>query len=1459
MLENKSMQAESITELITRLRSQGISLSKKDDTLRYKAPQGTLKDSDLQSLKLHKTDILEFLRAESEPVSVVPDPDSRFAPFSLTDVQVAYLLGRSDAFEYGGVACHIYLEINYRELAHKSVEAVWNQLIDRHDMLRATIHRDGQQQIMEKAPWLTVDYVDVSGFDEQNLADRLQEIREEMSHKVYDTETWPLFDIRLIKTPQQHVLHFSMEFLIADGASVRLLLSEFESLYFNKVPQLPDLQLTFRDYVITEKNIKNSPAYLKDKQYWLDRIDQLPPAPDLPLKNIKISEELIRFRRLLFKLEGQTWDNLKKQARKQGITPTALVMTAYAAVLERWSKNKFFSLNLTVLNRQALHEQVYDIVGDFTSVTILAVDFRDDKSFKEQARALNAQLFSDLDHRLFSGVEVLREITRRKGREAALMPIVLTSAIGLIDDRESHKLQGDINRHSITQTPQVFIDCQASDTNDGIQINWDVRKGVFPGQMVDDMFQAFETLIQSLINDHQIWESGATCPLPRHQLEERPQAENIKAPLSDKLLHYQITERMKHNGSAPAIIDNQGETTYEEMAKRASAIARELKRSGCKPQERVAIVMDKCAAQVSAVLGILFAEGVYVPIDISQPEIRRASIMEQANIRFVLTRSDLKLQWPEHIHAIEVDKLAPSDKTTLHATGDPDLPAYIIYTSGSTGAPKGVVISHRAVLNTIEDINKRFQVTENDKILGLAQLGFDLSIYDIFGLLSVGGVLVLPDSDRMTDPSHWAQLMADHGITLWNSVPALMQMLVSYLNSEKNCQLPNFRKALLSGDWIPINLPDQLRNRVPSVQIVSLGGATEASIWSIFHEYKGLKPEWKSIPYGRPLANQGVRVLDSGMRDCPVWVAGELYITGKGLALGYFGNQEFTDTSFFDHPKDGQRLYRTGDLGRYIPGGEIEFLGRKDNQVKIKGHRIELGEIEAALQKHPAVAVAGVVVDGCGDDRALLGVVETVQQKENVSVSELVNFIAQRLPAYMIPTHIQIADALPLTDNGKLDRKTLSTWRLKMIQERTAGGDRAQEMDELETQLSQLWISALGITNLGRSQNVYDLGADSLVIAHVASKVKELLNESPSFTADISFDNLIRHMLNYPTIEALAQVIRSHQSDKGAATRVVDKKSSEGPRSIGVFTNFGGGDTGPLRVIFHAGLGTLNSYMLLLDHLDRQQLGPVIGVSIKDTDKYCELDPGEAVEHIAEDYAQYLAETGHRQVQLIGHCLGGFTAIEVARRLLEKGIDVLDLALIDSLPVPVRVDDDWILEIIFVFALGISLQECGFGDLNPVDLKTAITTIINSNPEKIPQGSVFSIGGNPVLDRVRRMFQKLNTIELRQRFTAYGKAMQNVHGEDMPVEMLEGLYKAYNQAFKAAQFTPEPYMGDARFFLAEVTFGFLPSTHGAAIDFWRDIVLGDLKVTEITGDHNTSVEKEPHITDLSKLIAQPLI
>ncbi len=352
----------------------------------------------------------------------------------------------------------------------------------------------------------------------------------------------------------------------------------------------------------------------------------------------------------------------------------------------------------------------------------------------------------------------------------------------------------------------------------------------------------------------------------------------------------------------------------------------------------------------------------------------------------------------------------------------------MIYTSGSTGLPKGVMIDHQAAHNTILDLNARFQIGPDDRVLGLSALSFDLSVYDIFGVLAAGGTLVLPAPDAHRDPAHWLDLAQSAQVTLWNSVPALLEMFATFLAPQPQRWPCSLRLALLSGDWIPLRLPQQVRQLAPQLELISLGGATEAAIWSIYYPITTVEPHWASVPYGRPLDNQQFYVLDASSRECPEWVVGELYIGGAGLAQGYWRDPVRTAERFIPNPfaenkeqrtknkkprtGDGHppssilhppssRLYKTGDLGRYLPDGNIEFLGRADYQVKVQGYRIELGEVEAALLAHPQVQAAVAAVQG-------------------------ERFGPKRLVAYVVPVQEQKTKDQEQRTNRTIDRKGLS-------------------------------------------------------------------------------------------------------------------------------------------------------------------------------------------------------------------------------------------------------------------------------------------------------------------------------------------------------------------------------------------------------------------------------------------------
>lgn len=1771
-------------DLLAHLRSRGARLWEEGGKLNYRAPQGAVSADELAALKAHKTQILALLEEEQQRNVLRPREEERFQPFPLSPVQGAYLVGRNAAFGYGGVACHVYLEVGYSPLDAGRVRAAWNRLVARHDMLRAVFDSAGSQRVLPEVPELEIPVIDADAAGADALLDVT---REAMGHRIYQPERWPLFSLSLSQLPDRSVLHLSMDFLIADWASIWLLLGEAETLYRRPDAALPALEIQYRDYLLAERGLEESPAAQRDREWWQQRLPTLPPAPQLPQLDADPGAP-VRFSRRFLQLSSARWLLLRQRAQQQGITPTAAVLAAYASVLERWSTRAHFCLNLTVLNRQPLHPQVNLLVGDFTTVSLLEVDFGEGKSWAQRAAAVSRQLYDDLDHRRCSGVEVMRELARARGRDEALMPYVFTSAIGLVPGEGEGALEGRLDGRGITQTPQVFIDCQAMDSANGLQINWDVRDGVFPPGVVDDLFAAFTQLIESMAADDGFWPSAADVPLPVWQQACREAVNATAAPLPEGGLHLPFFELARRRPDALAVADAARRLSYGELADAALALAGRLRASGVAPGDRVAIVLEKGVLQALAVLGAMAAGAAWVPVDVSQPLLRRKQIFSDAGVVKVLTQRAVEDIPP----ALRIDLDAADDALPLaeaHRPGSDD-PAYIIYTSGSTGQPKGVVMGHRAVRNTVEDINRRFGVGPDDRVLALAQLGFDLAVYDLFGLLGAGGAVIYPRAERATDPSHWADCISAQRVTLWNSVPALMQMLESWLESEPGQTLDSLRLALLSGDWIPPGLPVALEKRLPQLALVALGGATEAAIWSNFYRWQGLDPRCRSVPYGTPLANQSFRVRDARGRDCPAWVPGELLIGGAGLAQGYLNDAEKTAAQFIRDARSGERLYRTGDRARYLPDGVLEFLGRADNQLKINGHRIEPGEIEAALVEMAEVDSACVVPRGEGSRRQLLALVTgsrreargpdyraaesaiadatrhltarvtaaqlhgamqaldgaVLQAMEealarydlrngiagtpilprfgwlvrrwqallagarpprrftwdnvavlwqpllegpafldyirssldslpdllegrveaqnllfpegaltyvralyrenlmasylNEAVSALVaglagsaralrileigagsggtteslipalagrrveyhftdaaafflpeararyghlpgmrfdllnidediraqgflpesydvvlaagvlenardqrralenirlltapqgwvvlteptrecpwimasqafmmtppedaarreesyldvagwqallaevndapvltapppasplaqqgfHLLAQqikrdraplfadallaelgaRLPPWMIPAQIQAVPALPLTANGKIDRKTAAGW---WVEAADGGADRPSETaegDPLEQLLSAQWAEALGIARVGLDQDVYDLGADSLIMARIAGKLRQILAAEPWSMGDIPFDTLLRHLLNGPTVRALALALRERPA---AAVSDVPLPDADAPASVGrvagsngILLPFGGGDAGPLRVVFHAGLGTMDCFRPLLAELDAQQRGPVLGIVIADTAEYCALEPARAVEQMADDYARRLLATGHRRFQLIGYCLGGLFAVEVARRLSEQGAAIDDLVLISSHPVLFEVQDDLMVESLFIPNLHITLAQAGFGEVDGDALVRGFMQVLGQHQGRVPPGALAQLPGE-----AGDFFRQLQAVPIEARFASYVAGIAAHAGQEMPAEMALGLFRVFRQSFHAARFTPDPWVGDIRFLLPSEGSGFAPGMDDSTLNFWRDLCLGEVQVTPIAGNHFSCIE-----------------
>ncbi|MBY7025342.1 MULTISPECIES: non-ribosomal peptide synthetase [Clostridium] len=966
-------------------------------------------------------------------IQMVSNNEEKYLPFPMTDIQKAYWIGRKGIYSLGEVSTHYYFELEEENLDIVKLTDVWNKLIGHHDMMRAVVLEDGQnQKILKDVKYYDIEVFDLSNNSLNEVNTHIEKIRDKIGHQKLDETKWPLFEVKITNIPSNKSrIHISFDNIIYDGWSIFMILSQWNKLYINEEIDLNPLDVSFRDYVISLEKIKESDLYKKDKKYWSERIKTLPPAPELPtIKNVDTSKSY-GFSHMERNISSDMWNKIKERGKKYGITPSVILLTAYSEIICAYSKKPDYTLNLTRFNRLNLHEQIDEMVGDFTSLTLLSIHNRKGDTFADRCHNIQNQLSKDLAHPYICGVEVQREIAKQRGSSnGALMPVVFTSAIGL-NNKKSYPDNWIGKRvYTCSETPQVWLDHQVIEDDDGIVLIWDAAKNLFPENMIKEMFELYNELMENLSNDDIKWDCTKNIiriPESKAVIE----ANNTEQPISrDTLidLFYKSVEQYYHE---EAVVTSYKRLTYKDLFQKSKSVRDYLQTLNVRKGDKVLLIMEKGYEQIISVLGILMAGAVYVPIDPYYPKERIEYILSETKSKVAITQKKLKedLSYILISNIVDIDEIDSCNTEGCKNNEITVLPedlAYIIYTSGSTGKPKGVMIDHKGAVNTIIDINKRFNV-DKDRIFGLSNLTFDLSVYDIFGALSSGSCIILPDNEKIKDPVHWTEIMQNEKITIWNSVPQFMQMLIEYISCQEKGYKFNLRLSLLSGDWIPLDLPEKMKKHFRGIQVVSLGGATEASIWSNEYIINDIDKDWDSIPYGKPLTNQKFYILNEFLNNCPTWVSGKLYIGGIGLAKGYLNDTENTKTHFITHPENGEKIYFTGDLGRYLPDGNIEFLGREDSQVKVGGYRIELGEIEHALSSVNGIKQA--IVTTIGDKSSNQHLIANIILDKGNS-DDLKNIISSDydLPIFNSENFIRTSEIEKLCENIKIKSEKLSSY-----------------------------------------------------------------------------------------------------------------------------------------------------------------------------------------------------------------------------------------------------------------------------------------------------------------------------------------------------------------------------------------------------------------------------------------------
>jgi amino acid adenylation domain-containing protein len=1044
----------------------------------------------------------------------------------------------------GTAAYHIPLVLRLRgTLDREALRRALQQVVDRHEALRTTVQEIGGRavQVVRQAVELPLPEAEV---DEEQLEQALADD----AARPFDLAVGPLIRARLFRLADtDHALSLTLHHLVADMWSCGVLLHElgvgYSAALAGDSARLPEIPVQYPDYALWQRERLSGDRLEELLDYWRVRMAGAPEGMELPTDRPRPPVQSLRGRQLPVSLSAELSDEVRDLAQRCAVTPFMVLLGAFQVLLGRYAGRDDVIVATGTATRTP---QTESLIGCFINTVPLRTSLAGDPTFVEVLKRVRETTLGALDHqelpfdRLVGELRPQRDLSRTPF--AQVMFILQNAPLPTPDLPGLRVSSAGVERGGA----QCDLDVQLREVDGGYTGFVEYAEDLFDAATVERLWKHFQVLLRDAV-------TGPEYPvreLPWLTAAELERAlvtwNSTTAPAPDRCLHQLFEERAAAAPDAPALLWSDGELSYGALDRQAETIAARLRRLGVGPDVRVAVCLERSPRLAAAVLGVLKAGGAYVPLDAAYPVERLAFMLSDAQPAVLVTSGGLLDALPidpatgavtgtggtVRVHVLNLDAahvLETEAAPTPPAQVGPDNLAYIIYTSGSTGAPKGVAVPHRGVANNIADLNRGAEIGPDDRVLALSAFSFDMSVYELLGLLASGGAVVLPTAELAKDPRHWAELIERHLVTVWNSAPSLLEALVdSY--GDRTPARPALRVAFLGGDWIPVDLPDRARALFPALRVNALGGATEASIHSIVYPVGAVGAGWPHLPYGRPMANQQAVVVGPDLRPVPPLVPGELCLAGTGLSRGYLNRPSLTAERFRPHPHAGAfpgipagaRLYRTGDLARYADDGTIHLIGRLDDQVKVRGFRIELGEVDAALLRHPGVAEALTVVrrDATGRGAGLTAYVVPTAGRQTPGIGELREHLRRTLPEHMVPEAFVSLAALPLSANGKVDRRALP----EPGPHRPAlANDYVAPSTPLERAVADIWLSVLQIDRAGVHDDFFELGGNSLGVTQIASAVRE----------NLRVDLPLREVFESPTVAGQARAVATAAAAHG--------------------------------------------------------------------------------------------------------------------------------------------------------------------------------------------------------------------------------------------------------------------------------------------------------------------------------------
>ena len=1114
------------------LETLDIRLWTEDGRLRFDAPAGALTAEIRAELGARKAEIMELLAQRAEQTGqrlIRPVGRDRDLPLSFAQQRLWFLAQLAGASTQYNIVRAVSLR---GRLDQSALARTVSGIVERHEALRTTFSNVGGQPCQRIAETFEVE-LPVEDLTETRAGEREARVKELAAAEYarpFDLRRGPLFRAKLLRLgDDEHVFVVAMHHIVSDGWSMAVLFRELGALYgaysAGRPPPLAPLPIQYADFAVWQRQWLSDGVLAGQLDYWRGCLAGLP-VLQLPTDRRRPSVQTFAGARQAMALPGNLRDGLASLSRAEGATLFMTMLAVFAVLLHRYSGQDDIVVGSPIANRK--RSETEGLIGFFVNSLVMRVDVSGDPNFRAllgrvREVALGAYEHQDLPfEKLVEELDPVRDMSRNPLFQVMFAVQNAPTAVLELAD-----LQPDMVPLT-ARTTRFDLEVQAWEGPSGVEVQFIYNTDLFDGGTIERMVDHYRRLLESVVAD-----PGQR--ISRLDLLGADERRRILVEWNDTATDYErgfcvhqlFEQQARRAPNAVAVVHEGAQLTYGQLNERSNRLAHYLRASGVGPEVLVGICLERNLDLIVALLGILKAGGAYVPLDPGYPQERLAFMVEDSAATVVVTQTSLEAALPAgRVPVVCLDTLDWGGRNEPGVNSAKDVTAenlaYVIYTSGSTGKPKGVAIEHRNAAALIEWAGRTFRAEQLTGVLASTSICFDMSVFEIFCPLALGGKLIL-----VADALSLIGGSADTDVRLINTVPSVISQLA------RAGDIPSSVETIcLAGEPLSGALVRDLYASGLVKYVYDLYGPSEDTTYSTEALRRADGPD----TIGRPIANTQAHVLDAHLQPVPIGVRGELFLAGEGVARGYLHRPELTAEKFVPDPfsdEPGRRMYRTGDLARYFPDGNLEFLGRLDNQVKLRGYRIELGEIEAVLAEHPAVREAVVTLHDNGRDKHLVAYV-VADEHFAVADRDVREFVKRRLPEYMVPFMVVVLDAMPLTPNGKVDRAALAPPDIARPGSR--GGDAAPRT-AVERALVGVWTEVLGLDHVGIHDNFFDLGGHSLLATQVVSRMRD------TFDMGLPLAELFAH----PSIAELAECVENARwvRDSHAAKCLGDYQEGE--------------------------------------------------------------------------------------------------------------------------------------------------------------------------------------------------------------------------------------------------------------------------------------------------------------------------